>query len=98
LITSLGFGHVSGLIALVHPQAFLAALDPEQRRDYKARADARVLAGQHRLASAIAGGRSLYEKPANRRFSQESPEKRQEAEMLLDPASRLGDDDLYFRP
>ncbi len=95
LITSLGFGHVSGLIALVHPQAFLAALDPEQRRDYKARADARVLAGQHRLASAIAGGRSLYEKPANRRFSQEAPEKRQEAEMLLDPASRLGDDDLY---
>ena len=32
LVTSLGFGHVSGLIALVHPQAFLAALDPEQRR------------------------------------------------------------------
>ncbi len=31
LVTSLGFGHVSGLIALVHPQAFLAALDPEQR-------------------------------------------------------------------
>ena len=28
LITSLGFGHVSGLVALVHPQAFLAALDP----------------------------------------------------------------------
>src|SRR6185437_7702290 len=27
LITSLGFGHVSGLVALVHPQAFLAALD-----------------------------------------------------------------------
>src|SRR6201995_5342964 len=26
LITSLGFGHVSGLVALVHPQAFLASL------------------------------------------------------------------------
>jgi len=25
-------------------------------------------------------------------------EKRQEAEMLLDPASRLGDDDVYLRP
>ena len=34
LVTSLGFGHVSGLVALVHPQAFLAALDPEQRQDY----------------------------------------------------------------
>jgi fatty acid synthase len=27
LVTSLGFGHVSGLVALVHPQAFLATLD-----------------------------------------------------------------------
>src|SRR4029079_2363406 len=35
LITSLGFGHVSGLIALVHPQAFIAALDPEQRQAYQ---------------------------------------------------------------
>ena len=31
LITSLGFGHVSGVIALVHPQAFMAALGPDQR-------------------------------------------------------------------
>jgi fatty acid synthase len=97
LITSLGFGHVSGLVALVHPQAFLAALDPEQRKDYQERFEARVLAGQHRLASAIAGGPALYEKPADRRFSHESPEKRQEAEMLLDPASRLGDNDVYVR-
>ncbi len=98
LITSLGFGHVSGLIALVHPQAFIAALDSEQRKDYTERFEARVLAGQHRLASAIAGGRPLYEKPADRRFSSDAPEKRQEAEMLLDPASRLGEDDVYLRP
>jgi fatty acid synthase, bacteria type len=97
LVTSLGFGHVSGLVALVHPQAFLAALDPEQRLAYKERFEARVLAGQHRLASAIAGGRPLYERPADRRFSHEAPEKRQEAEMLLDPAARLGDDDVYLR-
>lgn len=97
LITSLGFGHVSGLIALVHPQAFIAALNPEQRKDYTERFEARVLAGQHRLASAIAGGRPLYERPADRRFSHDAPEKRQEAEMLLDPTSRLGDDDVYVR-
>ncbi len=98
LVTSLGFGHVSGLVALVHPQAFLAALSPQERDDYKKRADARVLAGQRRLAAAIAGGRPLYEKPADRRFSAEAPEKRQEAEMLLDPNARLGDDDVYVRP
>jgi len=37
----------------------------------------------------------MYERPADRRFSQEAPEKRQEAEMLLDPASRLGKNNLY---
>jgi fatty acid synthase len=97
LVTSLGFGHVSGLVALVHPQALLATLDAEQRDDYKARSDQRVMAGQRRLASAIAGGRPMYERPADRRFDNTDSEKRQEAEMLLDPASRLGDGDVYTR-
>jgi fatty acid synthase len=97
LVTSLGFGHVSGLVALVHPQAFLAALDPEQREDYQRRAGERVLAGQRRLASAIAGGPVLYEKPADRRFHHDAPEKRQEADMLLDASSRLGADGWYAR-
>jgi fatty acid synthase len=97
LITSLGFGHVSGLLALVHPQAFLAALSPEQREDYQQRAGARVLKGQRTLASAIAGGPALYEKPADRRFNHDSPEKRQEADMLLDAESRLGEDGWYGR-
>ena len=95
LVTSLGFGHVSGLVAVVHPQAFLASLSPEQRAEYVQRADARVLAGQRRLASAMAGGSPLYERPADRRFDHDSPEKPQEAAMLLDPAARLGVDDLY---
>jgi fatty acid synthase len=96
LVTSLGFGHVSGLVALVHPQAFLAALSVEERQDYLHRADARVLAGQRRLASAIAGGKPMYERPADRRFGHDAPEKPQEAAMLLDPASRLGDDGTYL--
>jgi fatty acid synthase len=95
LVTSLGFGHVSGLVALVHPQAFLAALSVEDRQDYLHRADARVLAGQRRLVSAIAGGKPMYERPADRRFGHDAPEKPQEAAMLLDPASRLGDDGTY---
>jgi fatty acid synthase len=97
LVTSLGFGHVSGLIALVHPQAFHAALSEQEREAYTKRAHERVLAGQRRLAAAIAGGRPMYEKPADRRFDHDAPEKRQEAAMLLDPASRLGDDDVYVR-
>lgn len=97
LVTSLGFGHVSGLVALVHPQAFLAALPAEDRQDYLRRASERVLAGQRRLASAIAGGRALYERPADRRFDHDSPEKAQEAAMLLDPAARLGGHGTYVR-
>ncbi|MBV8179393.1 MAG: DUF1729 domain-containing protein [Mycobacterium sp.] len=96
LVTSLGFGHVSGLVALVHPQAFLATLDAGQRAEYQQRADARLLAGQRRLASAIAGGRPMYERPADRRFDHEVPEKRQEAAMLLDAEARLGDGDVYL--
>jgi fatty acid synthase, bacteria type len=95
MLTSLGFGHVSGLVALVHPQAFIAALEPEQRADYQRRADARLLAGQRRLASAIAGGAPMYERPADRRFDHGAPEKRQEAAMLLDPTARLGDGSIY---
>jgi len=97
LVTSLGFGHVSGLVALVHPEAFLATLDAEQRADYQRRADARLLAGQRRLSSAIAGGRPMYERPADRRFDHEVSEKRQEAAMLLDPEARLGEDDVYLQ-
>ncbi|MGZ4530581.1 MAG: beta-ketoacyl synthase N-terminal-like domain-containing protein, partial [Mycobacterium sp.] len=95
MLTSLGFGHVSGLVALVHPQAFIAALDPEQRADYQRRAEARLLAGQRRLASAIAGGAPMYERPPDRRFDHQAPEKRQEAAMLLNPASRLGEGGAY---
>jgi fatty acid synthase len=96
LVTSLGFGHVSGLIALVHPQAFLATLNSGEREAYERRARERVLAGQRRLAAAIAGGRPMYEKPADRRFDHDRSEKAQEATMLLDPASRLGEGGIYI--
>lgn len=98
LLTSLGFGHVSGLVALVHPQAFIATLEPGERADYQRRADDRLLAGQRRLASAIAGGEPMYQRPPDRRFDHDRPEKRQEAEMLLNPNARLGDSDVYEVP
>ena len=97
LVTSLGFGHVSGLIALVHPQAFLVSLSPAERESYIRKAEQRTLAGKRRLAAAIAGGRPMYERPADRRFDHDVSEKRQEAAMLLDPSSRLGDGDVYVR-
>jgi fatty acid synthase len=95
LVTSLGFGHVSGLVALVHPQAFLSTLADDERRDYLQRARERVLAGQRRLASAIAGGRPMYERPSGRRFDHDGPGKVREAAMLLDPAARVRGDGEY---
>ena len=47
----------------------------QYRADYQARANRRLLDGQRRLASAIAGGAPMYERPADRRFGHDVPEK-----------------------
>ncbi|GBF13153.1 3-oxoacyl-[acyl-carrier-protein] synthase 2 [Rhodococcus sp. Br-6] len=99
LLTSLGFGHVSGLIAVVHPQAFVESIPADQREAYLAQAQQRTIDGQRRLASAMCGGEALYERPADRRFGGDAvPAKaaRQlEADMLLTEEARLGTDHVY---
>ncbi|MFC9790254.1 fatty acid synthase subunit beta domain-containing protein [Rhodococcus sp. NPDC127528] len=99
LLTSLGFGHVSGLIAVVHPQAFVESIPAERRFDYLEQSQRRTVEGQRRLASAMCGGADLYERPADRRFGGDAvPAKaaRQlEADVLLTEDARLGDDEVY---
>ncbi len=99
LVTSLGFGHVSGLLAVVHPQAFLQAIEPVRRDEYQRRAEQRQLAGRQRMVEAMCGGAPLYERPADRRLGGEgTPAKRirqLEADMLLSPQARLGADGAY---
>lgn len=97
LVTSLGFGHVAGLIALAHPQAFVESLDPAERDAYLARAQERTIEGRMRLVRAMYGGASLYERPADRRMGTEGARER-EAGMLLDPGTRLGADGRYAGP
>lgn len=94
LLTSLGFGHVSGLIALVHPQAFLEALPADERESYLARSRQRAIDGRMRLAQAMCGGTAMYERPADRRLGDKGVRER-EAAMLLDPNARLGVDGVY---
>ncbi|MGQ2910549.1 fatty acid synthase subunit beta domain-containing protein [Aeromicrobium sp.] len=94
LVTSLGFGHVAGLIALAHPEAFVQALPEAEREDYLARSRERVVAGRMRLAQVMVGAATAYERPAGRRLGKEGVRGR-EASMLLDPQARLGDDDVY---
>ncbi|MGO4203547.1 fatty acid synthase subunit beta domain-containing protein [Rhodococcus sp. TAF43] len=99
LLTSLGFGHVSGLIAVVHPQAFVESIPADQREAYLAQAQQRTVDGQRRLAAAMCGGDSLYERPADRRFGGDSvpakASRQLEADMLLAEDARLGSDHVY---
>ena len=96
LVTSLGFGHVSGLVALVHPEAFVQAIDPADRADYLARSAERLAKGRQRLAQAMCGGDALYERPADRRLGSDERAVRQlEADVLLDPDSRLSAEGVY---
>ena len=96
LVTSLGFGHVAGLIAVAHPAAFLATVPAEQRAEYLGRAEARRTAGRRRLAEVMHGGRPAYTRPADRRLG-ESGVKAREAALLQDPEARLVGD-VYSGP
>ncbi|KXO91586.1 Malonyl CoA-acyl carrier protein transacylase (plasmid) [Tsukamurella tyrosinosolvens] len=99
LLTSLGFGHVSGLIAVVHRDAFLASLEPAARAEYLATAREREVAGARAVLSAMCGRSGLYRKPpAGRRFGADATSEatdRTEAALLLDEAQRLGPDGTY---
>ncbi|MBF6299044.1 DUF1729 domain-containing protein [Nocardia amamiensis] len=99
LVTSLGFGHVSGLLAVVHPQAFIQAIEPGKREEYQRRAQERQLAGRQRFVEAMCGGAPLYERPADRRLGGDGTSTKRirqlEADVLLSPDARLAEDGAY---
>ncbi|MCF8569394.1 DUF1729 domain-containing protein [Gordonia sp. HY002] len=96
LLTSLGFGHVSGLIAVVHPEAFVASLDESSRGGYRRAAAARLRDGRQRLLSSMCGGEPAYQRPDGRRFG-DADEHTAESALLLDPESRLTEEGTYVR-
>ena len=97
LLTSLGFGHVSGLIAVVHPEAFIASLPADEREAYRARRGERLRDGQQRILAAMCGGDPAYARPSGRRFDDEAAqtETAQEAALLLDADARLDAQGAY---
>jgi fatty acid synthase len=97
LVTSLGFGHVAGLIALAHPQAFVEALDPADRARYRDASRTRTIEGRLRLVRTMCGGAPAYQKPAGRRLGTNGV-RNLEASMLLDREARLGTDGVYAGP
>lgn len=108
LATSLGFGHVSGFVALVHPGAFEASVAASAGADalneWRAKANARLAAGQRRLQEGMMGHVQLFEPVENRRLLKDgtrmpdgSRYDGHEAEkaMLLNPDARLDASGYY---
>ena len=95
LVTSLGFGHVSALIALVHPGAFHAALVRErgeaEAEAWCSAAAEREWCGLRRLEKAMRGGPALYERPVNRNLGAGTAAEvaEREAAVLLSESARL---------
>ncbi|AZA08623.1 type I polyketide synthase [Corynebacterium pseudopelargi] len=94
-VTSLGFGHVSALIAVVHAGAFEAAL-LAQRGDkalqqWRSRAHARLYQGARTVLEGMYGVATLYERPKDRNLGNVSAkqQKEREAAILLDEKARL---------
>ena len=98
LISSLGFGHVSALLALAAPGAFEAAVErahgADRVEEWKRRAAGRTRAGRRLLEEAMLGRVSLYEPIKDRRFSGGGAHA-DEVAMLLDGSARLGSDGFY---
>jgi fatty acid synthase len=102
LVTSLGFGHVSGFGAIVNPGAFEASVAHTEGdnalEQWRKRANARLAAGQRHLQKGMMGRAPLYEPIDNRRFHEDSrryDSHEIEKAMLLDPDARLGNSGYF---
>ncbi len=95
LVTSLGFGHVSALLAIAHPDVFLAAVPEQARDDYLRRSSRRRAEGvQQRLRTRL--GRPAQVRRTDRRLGPDPAAAREaEAALLTDPAMRLGIDGIF---
>jgi fatty acid synthase len=91
LVTSLGFGHVSAVVALAHPDVFVEAIPADQRGAYLGRAHARRVAGARLRLAAVYGGPSVLSRRTDRRIGAGSTYelRDREAGVLLDPAGSL---------
>ena len=102
LATSLGFGHVGGFLAIVHPGAFEASVahthGMQELERWRERAGQRRTNGQRRLEEGMMGLTALYEPIQGRRFRDDSDgydAHETEKAMLLNPEARLGSSGFY---
>ncbi|MDO5746590.1 MAG: DUF1729 domain-containing protein [Actinomycetaceae bacterium] len=106
VLTSLGFGHVSALIVLVHPSAFETALRQERgdaaADKWRTTAQQRLQRGWVQLQQAMRGKATLFVPLQGRRLPVDTSDTGSgidphevEAAMLLNPKARLAQDGIY---
>ncbi|AKK06780.1 3-oxoacyl-(acyl-carrier protein) reductase [Corynebacterium mustelae] len=96
LVTSLGFGHVSALLAIVHPAAFKEAIRAADgaaaAAEWADKAAEREAAGLRTIVSGMHGGKPLFERPVDRNLGATGDAaKEREAAILLSDNVRLVD-------
>ncbi|MEZ4475409.1 MAG: acyltransferase domain-containing protein [bacterium] len=92
VVTSLGFGHVSAVALVLHPEAFRASLDPAARAAWEAVATERVERGWRERAAVWMDEAPHFAKRQHRRFAAADGSRAQadeEAALLIDPAARF---------
>jgi fatty acid synthase len=80
LVTSLGFGHVSGIALILHPDALLAHLPKNTRDAYQAVVDERLRDERDRLTDILLGTETAFSKRTHRRFKADDGTEAQEVE------------------
>lgn len=99
LLTSLGFGHVSAMGLILHPQAFEELIPKDQLAAYTATKREREQRQRWDWAEVLTGRRPLFQKRTERRLDHEH-QSMDEAEhaLLLDPDARLDLTSGLFSP
>lgn len=94
LLTSLGFGHVNAIALLLHPDAFVSALDAETAVSWREAVERRTREAALDGEAAMMGIAPAYRRRPDRRLAQADGTNHQAEEeiaMLLDPDARLVD-------
>ncbi len=92
LLTTLGFGHVSGVALVLHPDCFAGLMSPKERESWLRRSSNRREEAERHRAKVWMGEEAAFTKRTHRRFvapDGSAAQADEEASMLLDPNARF---------
>jgi fatty acid synthase len=92
MVTSLGFGHVSAGLLVLHPDVFLSSIPKEDLEDYHQKASKRKRFGDYHWEEIQMGKVQAFNRVQDRRFKSKDGTKKQndeECKMLLSTTAKL---------